>query len=246
MGTYTTNKNLYMPTVGENGWGTLVNENFEIIDNFLKPITVSGSTYTFTGNHVGNQSGGSVSATTGTFSGAVTATSFNDIMLKSTGINSIRTLGYMVRYQSASHASIGVDLRAPSSVGNASGNCIKMSYSINATSNFTRSLYLNGLRDEDGHNYFVSTVEGNYTYALKASYVKVTSVQNTDSIKVVCNGKTYTTSAGGSVNLTLAQLNEILQYPSTVTIATTADSTHTGNIIIAPTTDGLYRSIFAN
>ena len=77
MGTYTTNKNLYMPTVGETGWGTLVNNNFSTIDNFLKPITVSGSTYTFTGNHVGNQSGGSVSATTGTFSGNITAPFFN-------------------------------------------------------------------------------------------------------------------------------------------------------------------------
>ena len=32
MGTYTTNLNLYKPTVGENGWGTLVNENFDKID----------------------------------------------------------------------------------------------------------------------------------------------------------------------------------------------------------------------
>ena len=79
MGTYTTNKNLFMPTVGETGWGTLVNENFSTIDTFLKPITVSGSTYTFTGNHVGNQSGGSISATsisnsgTSTFTGKITA-----------------------------------------------------------------------------------------------------------------------------------------------------------------------------
>ena len=56
MGTYTANKNLYMPTVGEQGWGDLMNTNLSTIDNFLKPITVSGSTYTFTGNHVGNQS----------------------------------------------------------------------------------------------------------------------------------------------------------------------------------------------
>ena len=82
MGTYTTNKKLFMPTVGETGWGELVNGNFSTIDNFLKPITVSGSTYTFTGNHVGNQSGGSVSATTGTFSGAVTGASFNGIPIK--------------------------------------------------------------------------------------------------------------------------------------------------------------------
>ena len=74
MGTYTTNKNLFMPTVGEQGWGTLVNNNFSTIDNFLKPITVSGSTYTFSGNHVGNQSGGSVSATSITNSGTLTNT----------------------------------------------------------------------------------------------------------------------------------------------------------------------------
>ena len=85
MGTYTTNKNLFMPSVGETGWGELVNNNFSTIDTFLKPITVSGSTYTFTGNHVGNQSGGSISATTGTFSGAVKGASFNGVAIKSSG-----------------------------------------------------------------------------------------------------------------------------------------------------------------
>ena len=74
MGTYTTNKNLFMPTVGETGWGTLVNGNFETIDNFLKPISLSGSTYTFTGNLIGNQSGGSISATSISNSGASTFT----------------------------------------------------------------------------------------------------------------------------------------------------------------------------
>ena len=74
MGTYTTNKNLFMPSVGEQGWGDLVNGNFETIDTFLKPITVSGSTYTFTGSHVGNQSGGSISATSISNSGTLTNT----------------------------------------------------------------------------------------------------------------------------------------------------------------------------
>ena len=77
MGTYTTNKELFMPSVGEQGWGTLVNGNFETIDTFLKPIAVSGSTYTFTGN----QTGGSINATsitnngTSTFTGKITANS---------------------------------------------------------------------------------------------------------------------------------------------------------------------------
>ena len=39
MGTYTTNYNLFMPTVGETGWGTLVNENFSIIDSKMKEIS---------------------------------------------------------------------------------------------------------------------------------------------------------------------------------------------------------------
>ena len=35
MGTYTPNYNLYMPEVGETGWGQLVSNNFEIIDNAI-------------------------------------------------------------------------------------------------------------------------------------------------------------------------------------------------------------------
>ena len=39
MGTYTTNYNLFMPTVGETGWGDLVNGNFETIDAELKSLS---------------------------------------------------------------------------------------------------------------------------------------------------------------------------------------------------------------
>ena len=47
MGTYTTNLNLYKPTVGENGWGTLVNENFDKIDS---ASSVTGSVQLFAGS----------------------------------------------------------------------------------------------------------------------------------------------------------------------------------------------------
>ena len=40
MGTYTTNLDLYKPTVGEQGWGTLVNENFDKIDTASSVIGV--------------------------------------------------------------------------------------------------------------------------------------------------------------------------------------------------------------
>ena len=38
MGTYTTNYNLFMPTVGETGWGDLVNGNFTTIDTTMKGL----------------------------------------------------------------------------------------------------------------------------------------------------------------------------------------------------------------
>ena len=39
MGTYTTNYNLFMPSVGEQGWGTLVNGNFTTIDTTMKGLS---------------------------------------------------------------------------------------------------------------------------------------------------------------------------------------------------------------
>lgn len=38
MGTYTANYNLFLPTVGEQGWGTLVNGNFTTIDATMKGL----------------------------------------------------------------------------------------------------------------------------------------------------------------------------------------------------------------
>ena len=38
MGTYTTNYQLFMPSIGEQGWGTLVNENFSTIDTTMSGL----------------------------------------------------------------------------------------------------------------------------------------------------------------------------------------------------------------
>ena len=66
MGTYTTNYNLFMPTVGEQGWGTLVNGNFVTIDttmdNFNTRLTA-----------VESEVNGALSCTSVTTSGKVTA-----------------------------------------------------------------------------------------------------------------------------------------------------------------------------
>lgn len=39
MGTYTANYQLYMPTIGEQGWGELVNGNFTTIDTAMKGLS---------------------------------------------------------------------------------------------------------------------------------------------------------------------------------------------------------------
>ena len=39
MGTYTTNYNLFIPTIGEQGWGELVNGNFSTIDTTMKSLS---------------------------------------------------------------------------------------------------------------------------------------------------------------------------------------------------------------
>ena len=91
MGTYTANKNLYMPTVGEQGWGDLMNTNLSTIDTFLKPITESDGTYTFTGNHVGNQSGGTITATSISNSGTLTQTGTSTFTGKITANGGIGT-----------------------------------------------------------------------------------------------------------------------------------------------------------
>ena len=41
MGTYTPNYNLYMPSIGEQGWGELVSNNFEILDTILNTINTN-------------------------------------------------------------------------------------------------------------------------------------------------------------------------------------------------------------
>ena len=92
MGTYTTNYNLFMPTVGETGWGTLVNTNFSTIDSTMKGLNtrltavenevngnLSCTSVTTSGKITGN---GGIAGTTGTFSGAVTGASFNGLVLR--------------------------------------------------------------------------------------------------------------------------------------------------------------------
>ena len=66
MGTYTTNYQLYIPTVGEQGWGTLVNGNFTTIDTTMGNLNTRLTA-------VESEVNGALSCTSVTTSGKVTA-----------------------------------------------------------------------------------------------------------------------------------------------------------------------------
>lgn len=67
MGTYTANYNLYMPSIGEQGWGDLVNENFVIIDSTLNGLSTRLTA-------VENEVNGNLNCTSITTSGTITST----------------------------------------------------------------------------------------------------------------------------------------------------------------------------
>ena len=173
MGTYTTNKNLYMPTVGEQGWGTLVNGNFETIDNFLKPISLSGSTYTFTGNHVGNQSGGSVSATSITNSGTLTQTGISTFTGKITGNGGIGTTSLTA---SSTITSTGLITAKGGVKGNLTGN---------VTGNTTGLLFVKGTVGTSGdENYATLAAQSLSVTATSASSPNTLTIANYSKISL--------------------------------------------------------------
>ena len=82
MGTYTTNYNLFMPSIGEQGWGDLVNGNFTIIDTTMKGLSNNISsldsrldtveTYGTRITAIENEVNGALSCTSVTTSGKIT------------------------------------------------------------------------------------------------------------------------------------------------------------------------------
>ena len=102
MGTYTTNYNLFMPTVGETGWGTLVNGNFSTIDTTMKGLDTR---ITAVENEVNGAlsctsitTSGKITGGTGEFSGAVSGTSgtFDYIGLRATKTTTVTDYVYAI------------------------------------------------------------------------------------------------------------------------------------------------------
>ena len=77
MGTYTTNYSLFMPSVGERGWGTLINGNYDTIDTTMKGLDTRLTA-------VENEVNGNLSCTSVATSGTITS---NGMLNANGGVN---------------------------------------------------------------------------------------------------------------------------------------------------------------
>ena len=174
MGTYTTNYNLFMPTVGEQGWGTLVNGNFTTIDTTMKGLdtrltavesevngALSCTSVTTSGKVTGN---GGIVGTTGTFSGAVSGTKFirsSNISVTCTTPSSASAFGNKSPLGALNYYCI-----LPYSVKPYNGNVIFKNVGTNATAiNYVTSF--DTLTDNISND-----VNGGATYTLNLSNAK--------------------------------------------------------------------------
>ena len=248
MGTYTTNKNLFMPTVGETGWGELVNGNFTTIDTFLKPISLSGSTYTFTGN----QKGGSISATSITNSGTLTSTgkiTANGGIVGTTGTFSGDVSGANASFESINAHRIfyeyilvnnNTELLGVNYLSFGSTNIVANgTFQINLLGN--TNVIPGGTTTFNYRTYLVNTdyggliycngmtiKSGSWSYKLKTNHDVITATI-TD-----CTGKSYTANYNG-VSITLAQVNTLLTGKNTVKVVSTNTTGLNGSVHIVVT-----------
>ena len=192
MGTYTTNYQLYTPTVGETGWGTLVNGNFTTIDTTMKSLSdritavenevngaLSCTSVTTSGKITGN---GGIAGTTGTFSGAVTGSSFNGVVLKSSGtitVTPLNTSKRMIQTNTEIESSIVVLPLLPNHTytgtiriyNNSSGSRNVYWYNGSRNTNVNAEYWYSNM---PGSGYYDITftnipylaVQGDYTYSL--------------------------------------------------------------------------------
>lgn len=219
MGTYTTNYQLYMPTIGETGWGTLVNTNFSTIDSTMKSLSnritavenevngaLSCTSVTTSGKVTGN---GGIAGTTGTFSGLVSAKN-----ITSTGLFPAT----MLLYANSSSLNIASSYYTYQNVDRNGFASIQI-----LGTNMLDSYASYGQRTAKGiysTEYTINTIHvesGSWSYKLVVNAYVTGTVKST-------SGATYTvtgTSSEGTLALNTNQVLDILSGPITYTYKTT-------------------------
>ena len=223
MGTYTTNYQLYMPTIGETGWGTLVNANFSTIDTTMKGLNnritavenevngaLSCTSVTTSGKVTAN--GGlstkALTATTGTFSGNVTAPNISN-----------RNVWIMV-LDDAKYSNLSYPITTGGFGGVASGSYGQLSLRVDAGviaigATKTLSTVYDGVSSQFGITPIIDVIVkgGSWSYTAIAT--------NTNST-VTFNNKTITNSG---TSLTFSEVKQLLTKVNTITIKNISTST---------------------
>ena len=231
MGTYTTNYNLFMPSVGETGWGELVNGNFSTIDTTMKSLSnrittcesygaritaienevngaLSCTSVTASGKITGN---GGIAGTTGTFSGAVTGTSFN-------GFNPYFEMTWNRNHRlsalSFSISGTSTELSTPISINGDE----RISIPKNTTTTFSRMRF-------DGI-YNIKEFTNPYNLGLKISVSLASSQTSTLQItSPITTTITINNTSSGRVSITTAQANLLVKNPIVIKCTSTYDVT---------------------
>lgn len=241
MGTYTTNYQLYMPTIGETGWGELVNGNYQTIDSTMKSLSnrvtaveneVNGAlnctSVTTSGKITGN---GGIAGTTGTFSGAVTAASLTSPIVLSPYATS--------RFKLVISESVSV-LPEVYRFGNSSNiDSIKIfdirfyNSPSGTTYTFNGNLGLVG----DGAWYNITSVEGSGYGTIKIE------PNNGANITIKTPNATYTFTAETSRTMSISELNDIFGNICIVTVTKTDSTKTSSGSFCLYTTTSKYASI---
>ena len=220
MGTYTTNYNLFMPSVGETGWGTLVNGNFTTIDTTIKSLSnritaveneVNGAlnctSVTTSGKVTGN---GGIVGTTGTFSGAVKSSNAATYTLE---LGESGNYAGIYQFGGSSTYSNLVLIQLYNMLGS-------------KTCTMTGKLGVKPYGYTAYYDISNVTIYGSYTSLQLATDTNATWKITTSK------NSTFTVPANGGVNITLTQLNEIFADSCTVVVTNTSTSNISGALFI--------------
>ena len=222
MGTYTTNYQLYMPSVGETGWGILVNGNFTTIDTAMKGLSnritvvenevngaLSCTSVTTSGKITGN---GGIAGTTGTFSGAVSALNitktglFPATLMLTTSPSTMEGISTAITYSGSASGSIANNTYA-------SINLLGISGQFNAYSSQSaktiKSIY--------SGEYTINKIyvqSGTWTFKLAVGIYITGTLISSSGAKYSVTGSS---NSEGILTLTQAQVLDILSGPVTYT-----------------------------
>ena len=223
MGTYTTNYQLYMPTVGETGWGTLVNENFSTIDTTMKSLNnritavenevngnLSCTSVTTSGKVTAN--GGlstkALTATTGTFSGNVIAPNISN-----------RNVWIMV-LDNTEYSSVTYPITAAGFGSVSAGNYGQLSLAANTgviAAGATKTVSV--VCDEDSSRSGIMPI---IDVIVKGGSWSYTAITNNISSIATFNNKTITHSG---ISLTFSEVKQLLTKVNKITFKNISTST---------------------